>query len=148
MRPVLALSLSLAIAACSRTVDDSTPAGAARMFVSAMVLSTEDRRGLEEAYHLLSQPTRAQLVQRARQTAALGAREREPWEMLVEGTAHLRFEPRPGGFREQLDGSDPDRAIVTILGPHDGDRAELSLVREDDGWRIALDLPESAGPVE
>jgi hypothetical protein len=148
MRLVVVVALACTLAACGRSVDDSTPSGAARLFVAAMAQSADDRHGLEDAYHLLSQRTREALVQRARQTAALGAREREPWEMLVEGTAHLRFEPRPGGYREQLDPSDPDRATVTILGPHDGDRAELPLVHESDGWRVVLDLPDGAGAPE
>jgi hypothetical protein len=137
------IALGFVLLACGRSVDDSTPAGTARLFVSAMARSADDRHGLEDAYHLLSEATRAQLVERARQTAALGARERQPWEMLVEGTAHLRFEPRPGGYREQIDPADANRATVAILGAHDGERADLALVHEPDGWRVALDLPST-----
>src|SRR5258708_21171798 len=113
MRLLLVATLSLlafSTSACSRTPDDASPVGTTRLFVSAMGRSVEDRHGREEAYRLLSEASRAALVQRARETAALGARERDPWEVLVEGTAHLRFEPRPGGYHEQLDASDPDHA--------------------------------------
>ena len=133
--------LLCAISACSGAPRDDSPVGAVRLFVAAMERSTEDRHGLEDAYRLLSQPTRERLVTRARQAAALGAAEREPWEMLVEGTAHLRFAPRPGGFRER--DADAERATVTVLGAH-GESATLPVVHEDGGWRIELVVPDAS----
>src|SRR6185369_3533326 len=113
-----------------------------RLFVEAMERSEGDRHGLEDAYRLLSLPTRERLVSRARQAAALGAAERQPWEMLVEGTAHLRFSPRPGGFREQAT-DDPDHVIVLVTGAGEGESASLPLVHEEGGWRIELEVPEA-----
>lgn len=145
MRPLLALLL-LGVAGCGGTPTDDTPQGAVRLFTAAMDRSAGDRRGLEEAYHLLSEPTRERLVARARMTAALGAAEREPWEMLVEGTAHPRFAPRPGGFREHVDATDPERATVTVSGSEPGQVAEILVVHEEDGWRVVLDVPELTAP--
>jgi hypothetical protein len=147
VRTLLVLLL-LACAGCGGAPTDDTPAGAVRLFVDAMERSNADRRGLEDAYHLLSETTRERLVARARMTAALGAAEREPWEMLVEGTAHVRFAPRPGGFREHLDASDPDRATVTVTGSQSGQIAEIPLVREENGWRVVLEVPELTAPNE
>ena len=145
MRPLVLLTLAYALAAsgCTRAPSDATPAGAARLFVSAMERSAGDRHGLEDAYHLLSQGTRERLVERARQTASLGARERDPWEMLVEGTAHLRFEPRPGGFREQPHESDADHASVLVVGAHEDETATIQVVLEDEGWRVELEVPDA-----
>lgn len=136
--PLLAL-----ISACSGAPHDDDPVGATRLFVAAMERSTEDRHGLEDAYRLLSLGTRERLVQRARQAAALGAAEREPWEMLVEGTAHLRFTPRPGGYRVQLDPDASDRANVLVLGSGEGESASIPLVHEEGGWRIVLYVPDA-----
>jgi len=132
---------SLLFAACSGAPDDHTPVGAVRLFVSAMERSAEDRHGLEEAYHLLSLATRERLVARTRQAAALGAAEREPWEMLVEGTAHLRFTPRAGGYRERA-GDSPDRAAVIVSGNGEGESATIPVVREEGAWRVELDVPD------
>jgi hypothetical protein len=136
------VALLVLTAACSGTPHDDSPVGATRLFVAAIERSAEDRRGLEDAYELLSLDTRARLVQRARQAAALGAAEREPWEMLVEGTAHLRFTPRAGGYREQPDASSEDHATVTVLGAGAGESASIPLVREDGVWRVLLEVPD------
>lgn len=141
------VSLLLSASGCTGAPHDDTPSGAVRLFVAAMERSTEDRRGLEDAYRLLSQDTRERLVRRARQAAALGAAERQPWEMLVEGTAHLRFTPRPGGYREQPDPEDAERATVLVLGADD-ESAAIPLVREAGGWRIILEVPEAAAHVD
>jgi hypothetical protein len=148
VRWLIVLVVAVSFAGCGGAPTDDSAEGAARLFVEAMERSASDRRGLEEAYHLLSEPTRQRLVARARMTAALGAAEREPWEMLVEGTAHVRFMPRPGGFREHVDAADPNRATVTVSGSESGQVAELPLVREDDGWRVVLDVPELTAPSE
>jgi hypothetical protein len=144
MRLTLGLvALALALGACSGAPTDETPAGAARLFVTAMERSADDRRGLEDAYRLLSLATRERLVERARQTAALGAAEREPWEMMVEGRAHLHFVPRAGGFRDELDPSTPDRATVTVTGEH-GEQASFPVVLEDGHWRVELEIAPGA----
>ncbi|MFO0680650.1 MAG: hypothetical protein U0234_01305 [Sandaracinus sp.] len=122
---------------------DATPTGAVRELIDALEPSSDpghDHERLEHAYALLSERSRTDLAERARQTAALGAAERPPSEMLVAGTAHLRFHPRPGGFREQIDPRDPDRATVTVSGDGEGETATIPLVREDGRWRIELVL--------
>lgn len=146
MRLLISFVFALTLA-CSGTAHEDTPTGAARLFVDAMERSADGHEGLEDAYRLLSQPTRERLVARARQAAALGAAEREPWEMLVEGTAHLRFTPRPGGFREEPVEGEPDHVIVRVLGPN-GESAAIPTVHEDGGWRIDLVVPSDAPSTE
>lgn len=145
---VHALAVALLAAACGGP-PDATPAGAVRELIAALEPSSDpdnDRERLEHAYTLLSERSRTDLAERARQTAALGAAERVPSEMLVAGTAHLRFHPRPGGLREQLDPADPDHATVTVSGDGDGETATIPLVREEGHWRIVLDLGAPSAP--
>ncbi|UJR78700.1 Hypothetical protein I5071_7310 [Sandaracinus amylolyticus] len=138
---VLALISSALLTACARELDDTTPEGAAALFVDALERGRDDRNALREAYELIDEESQRRLYERARSATALGAREYEPWEMLVEGRSRLRFTPRRGsGFRARDEGE--GRAVVTVSGEEASQRAELPMQLEDDGWRVVLDVPE------
>ncbi len=142
LRLGFAVALVSLIAACGGP-PDATPSGAVRELIASLEPTTDpenDRERLAHAYTLLSERSRADLAERARQTAALGAAERPPSEMLVAGIAHLRFHPRPGGIREEIDPADPDRATVTVRGDGEDEIATMPLVREGGHWRIVLEL--------
>ncbi|MDQ3033911.1 MAG: hypothetical protein M3Y87_15955 [Myxococcota bacterium] len=137
----LALAL-LALVGCSRELDDSTPEGAAGMFLAAIEQSSTDRDALRRAYEVIDSESQRRLSERARSATALGAREYEPWEMIVHGRALLRFVPQRGSGLRARDGALEDEAIVVVTGEAEGQRAEVPMRLEDDGWRVVLDVPD------
>ncbi len=135
--------------ACSSPPTDDTPAGALRLFLDAIWSSEtldadDDEATLTTAYELLDSESREHLVRQARLAGALGGREREPWEMLAAGASRMALVPRrSGGMREAID---PDgRGATVIVSGESGETAEVRLVREDDGWRVLIDVPEREG---
>jgi hypothetical protein len=143
--PVLALAL--VAAGCSRERDDSTPEGAVALFLDAIERSENDREALRDAYRLLDAESRRHLADLARTTSALGAREYQPWEMIVEGRAVLSFRPRRGSGLRARPGAGPEDAIVTVTGNDDAQRAEIPVRLEPEGWRVVLALRERPGGV-
>lgn len=136
----LAIVLGLLSLACAPEIDDSTPEGALAMFLDAL-----ERGERENAFALIDGESQRRLAERARSATALGARELEPWEMLVEDRSALRFPRRRGGGMRTNLGSDPARAIVTVIGELPGQRAEVVMVRERGRWRILLPIPPLRG---
>lgn len=127
---------------CSREPDDQTPEGALTLFLDALERSAAgDRAALEDAYRLLDGETQRRLTERARSTTALGAREFQPWEMLVEERAVLRFAPRRGGLRSRP-GETEGTAIVTVTGSEGAQRTEVGMRLEEDGWRVVIAVPD------
>jgi len=142
--PVLAVLLGTL--ACSSTPTDETPSGALGLFLRAMDRSDWDDDALRRAYGLLDSDARQGLEERAELANSLSGRDFEPWEMLAQGRYRLRFSPRRGdGMREEING---DRATVVVVGERAGQRAEVRMVREEGGWRVALELPPMRGAPE
>lgn len=144
-----ALAAGAMLSACTTPPTDDTPAGALRLFLDAIWSSEardadDDRQMLTAAYELLDAESREHLVHQARLAGALGGREREPWEMLAAGASRMALVPRrSGGMREVID---PDgRGATVIVSGESGGTAEVRLVREDDGWRVLLTVPEREG---
>jgi len=135
------LATCLFLLACSDEPSDATPAGAAQLFVDALELARHDPDAREQVYELLASDARRELVDRARSTTALGAREIAPWEMLVESRSILRFRPAHAAAFRPHEGPEPGTATVTVMGEHDGERTDLHLRREDEGWRIVIEIP-------
>lgn len=146
-----AVSFAAFAVGCGEERQDATPEGALTGFLDAIERSGDSRGALEQAYGLIDASAQERLVDRARSATALGARELNPWELLVEGRALLRFHPRRGGgMRSQVTG---DRAVVTVVGEDGDERAEVPMVRQADGWRVVLEVPEfrahpDDGPVD
>jgi hypothetical protein len=139
LRTALGLALALGAGGCSATPTDDTPTGALKLFLAAMDRSEWDEDALAEAYALMSHDAREALAERARTAEALSGRDLEPWKMIPQGRFRLRFSPRrQGGMREQVDGAS---AVVVVTGNLEGERAEVPMVLEDDGWRVVLELP-------
>lgn len=134
---VLSLVLVISAPACSREVDDTTPEGALSLFLDAI-----DRGETGDAYALIDGESQRRLAERARSTTALGARELEPWEMLVEERSDLRFTPRRGSGLRARAGADADHAVVVVSGERAEQRAEIAMVREDGRWRVVLAIPD------
>lgn len=150
----LALTLALGASGCARERDDSTPEGALALFLEAIERSEQDAEALRDAYALIDAESQRRLRDRARTAAALGAREYEPWEMLVQGRTRLRFVARRGvGLRARPvtreDGTTrDDESIVVVTGEGEGQRAEIPMRLEDDGWRVVLAIPELRTPAD
>lgn len=146
MRPVRTLFLAvlvMSLGACAREPDDSTPEGALSMFLDAIERSGQgDPRGLEDAFALIDGESQRRLSERARSATALGARELEPWEMLVTGRADLRFPPRRGAGLRVRPGATGESAVVVVAGAQPEQRAEIPMRREEDGWRVVIAIPD------
>lgn len=138
--------ISLSMAGCGGPPTDNSPSGALRLFfesVATAQLATGRSRteALDQAYQLLDSTSRDRLDERARATAALGAREHAAYEMLAAYPTRGEEVPtRAASFREAT-GPGDDHATVTVrLGE---DRSvEVPMVREDGAWRVVLDVPE------
>lgn len=131
--------------ACTEPPTDETPKGAVTLFLSAMNRTERDPEARREAYALLSESSREALQERARRANSLGAREFQPWEMIVPGRFRTVVAPAPGaaGMRERIEGS---RATVTVVNAAGTRRVPVPLVREHGRWRLALEVPRSEPP--
>lgn len=136
----------LGVAACSPQVDDSTPEGAATLFLEAVARSERDPKAREEIYRLLDSESRRRLAERARMMTALGASDFEPWEMIVEGRVTLHVRPRRANGIRLRAGADSDQAVVVVTGRNETERMELPMRREPEGWRVVLAVPDGATP--
>lgn len=146
---VLSIVVATAVSACAREPDDSTPEGALSLFLDAIDRNAhQDPTALEDAYALLDSESQRRLAERARSATALGAREYEPWEMLVDGRADLRFAPRRGSGLRVRPGATEDTAVVVVSGERPEQRAEIAMRREAPsgggrgGWRVVLAIPD------
>lgn len=137
-----AVALALLLSGCARELDDSSPEGAVALFLDALERGREDPHALQEAFALVDEESKRRLNERARSATALGAREYEPWEMLVEGRSRLRFTPRRGSGVRVSEGGEDGRATVVVSGEDESERAEVPVVLEEDGWRVVLGVPE------
>jgi hypothetical protein len=129
-----------ALASCAREEGGTTPEDAAGVFLEAIERSQRDPDALRQAFDVLDTESRRRLEERAR--SATGAREYAPWEMIVSGRTALRFIPQRGSGLRARPGANPDEAVVVVTGEGEGQYAELSMRREEDGWRVVLAVPE------
>lgn len=99
----------------------------------------DPRRG-EAAVALLWEQARENLEERARRASAASGHPVQPGEMLAPSWFSLQFQPRTWSSR--IDGT---WAEVTVRGddPSQG-QFRIRCVREDDAWRVALELPPLA----
>ena len=127
--------------ACSSVPTERTPAGALSLFLESMGEAEDNPAARARAFSLLSRDTRESLAQRARLAGALSGRRFAPWEMIVEGRYRLRFRPRERrGFETRVQGN---HAIVVVHGEGRSERAEVTMVREADKWRVQIHVPDT-----
>jgi hypothetical protein len=126
--------LLLALAGCQKPTDD--PARAFRLFVDRVQAGDTDG-----AWDLLSRESQEQLTDLVKRRAAgsEGAIPEDPKEALF-GSATLA---RPIEAVEVVK-ADERRAVLVVTHPG-GERQEVVMVREEDGWRLSLEAPP-AGP--
>ncbi len=137
---ILCVAASCSLAGCARDEGDTTPEGAASVFLDAIERSKRDPDALRQAYEMLDTESRRRLEERSR--SATGAREYAPWEMIVSGRTALRFAPQRGSGLRERPGTSPDEAVVVVTGEGEGQTAELSMRREEGGWRVVVAIPE------
>lgn len=125
------------VAGCSHTPPDTNPEGAVRELIERLEKVDGDPAHARAAYELLSEKTRANLIERARRASAAIGRPISPEEMLAPSRFVLLF--RPQQMQARVSG---ERALVEVTGLDPADRARISLVREDSRWRVELELPE------
>ena len=136
----VALLGAITCVGCGSPTADATPVQVLSEFLEAMDRSANDVDALQEAYNLLDIRARRALKKRAMTAATLAGREFKPWEMLAQGRFRIVFSPaRRGGMRAKISG---DRATVIVKGSERAQRVEVPMVREKDGWRVELKIPE------
>jgi len=125
---------------CNTSPVEATPVQVLSEFLEAMDRSGDDVSALRQAYLLLDQSAHTALEKRARMAATLAGREFKPWEMLAQGRFRIVFSPaQRGGMREKINGN---RAVVIVVGDDSSQRIEVPMVREKQGWRVELKIPD------
>lgn len=135
-RPSLLLLLG-ALLACGRDAEEETPERVVRQFIDRMQRVHGDVGRARAAFELLSESARSNLRERAQRASAAAGRIVHPEEMLVPSRFHLAFQPRSWATQR---GS--NWAIVTAEGEGPSERREVRLVREENAWRVLLELPK------
>lgn len=137
------LLLTLGAAAtlrCNRSPVEATPVQVLSEFLEAMDRSGDDVDALRQAYLLSDQRAHAALEKRANMATTLAGREFKPWEMLAQGRFRIVFSPaQRGGMREKING---DHAVVIVVGDDSSQRIEVPMIREKEGWRVELKIPD------
>ncbi len=115
---------------------ENTPGGVVEKFVVGMQRVHGDQERGAQMVELLWKPARQNLAERAKRATAAFGRVVGPSEMLAPSAFSLSFVPRhyqvriDGNWAEvKMTGDDPRREI-----------ARARCVRENDEWRLALDL--------
>ena len=131
---LFALAAMVLLTGCSR--EDSTPQGTVKAFMTA-VASVE----AEKAYALLAPSTREALKSRAavasRHTG--GRKQLKPADMILLGLVQSLHEV---SSVEVLSESDTEAKVRLTSGSKEPAVEELNLVKEENGWRILLKLPD------
>jgi len=135
---VWALCLVLTGTSCKNKSYDDTPEGVAREFLERMDRMQGDPGDARKTFDLLSQSSQTNLSARARRASAAMGRRLGPESMLVPSHFYPRFQPRQWVVK----GGKP-RATVEITGVEPAtERASITCVLEDSGWRIDLEFPQ------
>ncbi|APR79389.1 Hypothetical protein A7982_04736 [Minicystis rosea] len=130
------LLLFAALAGCGRRVPNTTPDGAVRELVERLRRVQGDPAEAKAAYELLSKRAQQNLIERAKRYSAASGKAIAPEAMIVPSRFLLRFEPQR--YTAQIAGP---LARVDVVGLLAGDRATISCVLEEGGWRVELALP-------
>lgn len=132
---LLALSL-LGLGACREREEDS-PERAVQEFVDRMQRVHGDAEKSKAAFDLLAAEARANLEERAKRASAAVGKVVRPEEMLAPSRFYLSFTPRSWSTREGA-----GWAIVTAFGESARERKEIRCLREDNRWKVVIDLPD------
>ena len=120
---------------CTEKETAQGPEAVVRQFLRDMGQLHGEGQRSQLIYDSLWSPAREHLLERARRASALSGRAILPEEMIAPSRFSLRFSPER--FQVRVVGKE---AEVVMWGPL-GEQAQTRCVKEDDGWKIALDLP-------
>jgi hypothetical protein len=128
--------LSVATGCRTRPSEDS-PERVVQEFVDRMRRVHGDAKAARAAYDLLWLEARENLAERAKRASALVGQKVAPEQMLAPSRFSLEFEPNR--YTSQIQGG---WAEVTVTGETpDSQRRTVTVVREDNRWRVVLRLP-------
>lgn len=133
----LLVLVALSASACRERADEPGPEEAVQEFVDNMQRVHGDIERSRAAYALLSKNDRDNLADRARRASAVAGRTLAPEEMLAPSRFYLEFQPTRWTSKNV-----GNYSVVTAFGPSADQRREIRCVKEDDGWKVLLDIPE------
>lgn len=123
------------LAGCREKSKPPGPDDVVAAFISAMSRTHGTPDAGEQVVALLWEPARDNLEERAARASALSGRELQPGELIAPSWFSLHVVPER--YEARIDG---DWAEVTVVGTS-GARVKARCRREDDQWKVALELP-------
>lgn len=138
---MLAVCVSLCLS-CARRADEDGPERAVQEFIDRMQRVHGDVQKSRAAYELLALEDQAKLTERAARASAAMGRVVQPEEMLAPSRFYLGFQPRSWSAEQGA-----NWAVVTAEGESPRERKQIRCVRENERWRVLIDLPNLA-PIE
>jgi len=129
---------ALLLCACQEEAESKGPDAVLMEWISAMRQVHGEESAGSRVVELLWKPARDNLKERARRASALSGRELSYGEVLAPSWFALHIIPERSEVR--IDG---DWAEVTLIS-ESGERSQARCRREDDEWRVALELPPLA----
>lgn len=136
-----AFALSLLLAAASGCQPETAPDGpevVLTKWISTMRQVHGDVEAGDRVVQLLWKPARDNLKERARRASALSGRELSPGEVVAPSWFALHLVPERSEVR--IDG---EWAEVTLISAS-GEKSHARCRREEDEWKVALELPPLA----
>jgi hypothetical protein len=128
-----------ALTSCQRDPVDAEPARVVQEFVERMQRVHGDPKAARAAYDLLWAEAKYNLGERAKRASALSGRKVAPEEMLAPSRFTIRFTPTK--YTAEVQG---DWAVVTVTGEAPEQSHRIKCAREDDAWRVVLEIPPVA----
>ncbi len=123
-------------AGCTPRPTNGTPEGAVREFIDRMRDVGRDPAAAKAVFAIFSKRTRQNLAERAQRYGAASGKTIAPEAMIVPSRFMIRFEPQR--MTSTVVGS---HALVEVIGLGADERAKVTCMFEDDGWRVDLELP-------
>ncbi len=135
-----ALWLCLCSISCEGRLTEDSPEHVVREFITRMQGVHGEPAPARAAFELLWAPAQRNLTERAARASALAGRKVAPEEMIAPTHFSLRFQPQRYSVTEQ-----GDRATVRVFSDTaTSESRDILCVREERGWRVALELPQLA----
>jgi hypothetical protein len=135
--PFCALVLLTSILLTCAEREEDSPERAVQEFIDRMQRVHGDIEKSKAAFDLLARDAQSNLEERAKRASAAVGQVVRPEEMLAPSRFYLSFIPRSWSTREG-----PGWAIVTAYGESPRERKEIRCLREEDRWKVLLELPD------